>query len=74
MKLGWYIGFGFGMAAGVLLMNNFKKVRSGVSAVQDTVIQKLERKTTKKTSPEKGVRIGAAHNDRAKNADYSRAN
>ncbi len=45
MKLGWFVGFGLGMAAGALLLNNCKRARKTVSDVQDTVVRKMEEKT-----------------------------
>lgn len=44
MKLGTYICFGLGMAAGALVMHNCKKVRKTVADAQDAVVEKIESK------------------------------
>jgi hypothetical protein len=42
MKIGWYIGFGLGLAAGALILHNSKRAQRVVSDAQDAVIEKAE--------------------------------
>ena len=44
MKTEICLGFGLGLAAGVLLMNNCKRVRQTVADTQDAVVEKVEAK------------------------------
>ena len=44
MKTEICLGFGLGLAAGVLLMNNCKRVRQTVADTQDAVVEKIEAK------------------------------